>query len=151
MDYKTLKSIGEEYFKDRTPTGVTKSNMFNEYLGNTGMYEFFRENEKFTKLFQKIFSYRYHCFCTCHQRFHFEEKIPRKLRIDMILPEFECFYSFFFQNDRDAARVLTAVPFHIRRPNKQLVREFEQLMNWQGTIILKNSLYFYKNKSNFIF
>ena len=41
MDYKTLKSIGEEYFKDRTPTGVTKSNMFNEYLGNTGMYEFF--------------------------------------------------------------------------------------------------------------
>ena len=36
MDYKTLKSIGEEYFKDRTPTGVTKSNMFNEYLGNTG-------------------------------------------------------------------------------------------------------------------
>lgn len=151
MDYKTLKSIGEEYFKDRTPTGVTKSNMFNEYLGNTGMYEFFRENEKYTKLFQKIFSYRYHCFCTCHQRFHFEEKIPRKLKIDMILPEFERFYSFFFQNDRDAARVLTAVAFHIRRPNKQLVREFEQLMNWQGTIILKNSLYFYKNKSNFIF
>ena len=69
----------------------------------------------------------------------------------MILPEFERFYSFFFQNDRDAARVLTAVAFHIRRPNKQLVREFEQLMNWQGTIILKNSLYFYKNKSNFIF
>ena len=55
MDYKTLKSIGEEYFKDRTPTGVTKSNMFNEYLGNTGMYEFFRENEKYTKLFQKYF------------------------------------------------------------------------------------------------
>ena len=38
----------------------------------------------------------------------------------------------FFQNDRDAARVLTAVAFHIRRPNKQLVREFEQLLNWQG-------------------
>ena len=53
MDYKTLKSIGEEYFKDRTPTGVTKSNMFNEYLGNTGMYEFFRENEKYTKIVSK--------------------------------------------------------------------------------------------------
>ena len=53
MDYKTLKSIGEEYFKDRTPTGVTKSNMFNEYLGNTGMNEFFRENEKIYQLVSK--------------------------------------------------------------------------------------------------
>jgi len=88
MDYKTLKSIGEEYFKDRTPTGVTKSNMFNEYLGNTG---------------------------TTASALVIRDFILKKK----------------FDNDRDAARVLTAVAFHIRRPNKQLVREFEQLMNWQ--------------------
>ena len=38
-----------------------------------------------------------------------------------------------FDNDRDAARVLTSIPFHIRRPNKQLVEEFENnLLNWGG-------------------
>ena len=34
-----------------------------------------------------------------------------------------------FDNDRDAARILTSVPYHIRRPNIQLVKEFEQLLN----------------------
>ena len=34
-----------------------------------------------------------------------------------------------FDNDRDAARILTSVPYHIRRPNTQLVKEFEQLLN----------------------
>jgi len=33
-----------------------------------------------------------------------------------------------FDNCRDASRVLISVPFHIRRPNTQLVAEFEKLM-----------------------
>ena len=37
-----------------------------------------------------------------------------------------------FDNDRDAGRVLTSVPFHVKRPNKQLVREYEKLLNWSG-------------------
>jgi len=37
-----------------------------------------------------------------------------------------------FDNDRDAARTLSAIPFHIRRPNTQLVKEFEQLLSFQG-------------------
>ena len=32
-----------------------------------------------------------------------------------------------FDNCRDTARVLISVPFHIRRPNRQLVEEFAQL------------------------
>ena len=46
---------------------------------------------------------------------------------------------------------MTAVPFHIRRPNKQLVREFEQLMNWQGTNILKKLLYFPPKKNQILY
>ena len=38
-----------------------------------------------------------------------------------------------FDNDRDAARTLSAVPFHIRRPNTQLVQEFEKLLTFTGT------------------
>ncbi len=34
-----------------------------------------------------------------------------------------------FDNDRDAALALTKVPFHIRRPNKQLVQEYEKLLD----------------------
>jgi len=34
-----------------------------------------------------------------------------------------------FDNDRDAYRVLTGVPFHIRRPNTQLVKEYEKLLD----------------------
>lgn len=37
-----------------------------------------------------------------------------------------------FDNDRDAARTLSAVPFHIRRPNTQLVQEFEKLLDFRG-------------------
>jgi hypothetical protein len=37
-----------------------------------------------------------------------------------------------FDNDRDAARTLAAVPFHIRRPNTQLVQEFEKLLTFTG-------------------
>lgn len=33
-----------------------------------------------------------------------------------------------FDNQRDAARVLTAIPFHIRRSNKQLVQQFKELL-----------------------
>ena len=35
-----------------------------------------------------------------------------------------------FKNDRDAGRVLTSVAYHIRRPNTQLVKEYESLLNW---------------------
>lgn len=35
-----------------------------------------------------------------------------------------------FDNDRDAAMTLTSVPFHIRRPNKQIVAEYEELYRW---------------------
>ena len=38
-----------------------------------------------------------------------------------------------FDNDRDAARTLSAIPFHIRRPNTQLVQEFEKLLTFTGT------------------
>ena len=37
-----------------------------------------------------------------------------------------------FDNDRDAGRVLTSVAYHIRRPNTQLVKEYEALLNWGG-------------------
>jgi hypothetical protein len=37
-----------------------------------------------------------------------------------------------FDNDRDAARTLSAVPFHIRRPNTQLVQEYEKLLTFTG-------------------
>ena len=40
-----------------------------------------------------------------------------------------------FRNDRDGGRVLTSMPYSIRRPNKQLVQEYEQLLNWQGISI----------------
>nr|ALO75638.1 melanin-engaging protein [Tigriopus kingsejongensis] len=42
-----------------------------------------------------------------------------------------------FDNDRDAARALTAIPFHIRRPNRQLVKEFEALLNFDGDRFVK--------------
>jgi hypothetical protein len=38
-----------------------------------------------------------------------------------------------FDNDRDAARTLSAIPFHIRRPNTQLVQEFEKLLTFSGS------------------
>jgi hypothetical protein len=38
-----------------------------------------------------------------------------------------------FDNDRDASLALTKIPFHIRRPNKQLVEEFEKLLDFSGT------------------
>lgn len=37
-----------------------------------------------------------------------------------------------FDNDRDAARTLSSIPFHIRRPNTQLVKEFEKLLTFNG-------------------
>ena len=33
-----------------------------------------------------------------------------------------------FNNQRDAARTLTSIPFHIRRSNKQLVQQFKELL-----------------------
>ena len=34
-----------------------------------------------------------------------------------------------FDDARDAARALTGIPFHIRRPNRQLVEEFAKIVN----------------------
>lgn len=45
-----------------------------------------------------------------------------------------------FDNDRDAARALTGVAFHIRRPNTQLVKEFEQLLNFNGERFVKMAI-----------
>ncbi|TRY76606.1 hypothetical protein TCAL_03493 [Tigriopus californicus] len=42
-----------------------------------------------------------------------------------------------FDNDRDAARIMSAVPFHIRRPNQQLVQEYEKLLNFDGGRFVK--------------
>ena len=37
-----------------------------------------------------------------------------------------------FDNERDAARILSSVPFHVRRPNTQLVKEYEKLLSFDG-------------------
>ena len=92
MNYDTLKSLGEEYFGDASEEGVAKSNIFNEYLGNTGT-----------------------------------------VASAMVIKDF--LMQKKFRNDRDGGRVLTSMPYSIRRPNKQLVQEYEQLLNWQGISI----------------
>lgn len=45
-----------------------------------------------------------------------------------------------FDNYRDPARYLTAVPFHIRRPNQKLVEEFEKLLNYNGDRYVKMAI-----------
>ena len=97
MNYDTLKSLGEEYFGDASEEGVAKSNIFNEYLGNTGT-----------------------------------------VASAMVIKDF--LMQKKFRNDRDGGRVLTSMPYSIRRPNKQLVQEYEQLLNWQGILIYSNSM-----------
>merc|ERR1711899_223061 len=89
MDYSTLKNQAEEFFADKSEKGVWMSNMFNEYLGNTG---------------------------TTASAMVIRDLIMAKK----------------FNNDRDAGRILTSVPFSIRRPNKQLVKEYAQLLTWGG-------------------
>ena len=83
----TLKSMAMEFLGDKSEKGVWMSNMFNEYLGNTGT------------------------------------SASAMVVKDLIMTK-------KFANDRDAARILTSIPFSIRRPNKQLVEEFEALLNW---------------------
>ena len=106
MNYDTLKSLGEEYLGDASEEGVTKSNMFNEYMGNTG---------------------------TVASAMVIKDFIMQKK----------------FNNDRDGGRVLTSMPFSIRRPSKQLVEEYEKLLNWQGILnlfqFMENDLFFFKN------
>ncbi|CAB4069088.1 unnamed protein product [Lepeophtheirus salmonis] len=45
-----------------------------------------------------------------------------------------------FDNYRDAVRVLTAVPFHIRHPSKQLLEEYEKLYDHEGHQLLKDTI-----------
>ncbi|CAB4068817.1 unnamed protein product [Lepeophtheirus salmonis] len=45
-----------------------------------------------------------------------------------------------FENFRDAVRALTAIPFHIRHPSKQLLSEFEALYNYDGDQLLKDAV-----------
>ena len=84
-----MKNQAEEFFADKSEKGVWMSNMFNEYLGNTG---------------------------TTASAMVIRDLIMAKK----------------FNNDRDAGRILTSVPFSIRRPNKQLVKEYAQLLTWGG-------------------
>ena len=81
--------MADEFFADKSEKGVWMSNIFNEYLGNTGT------------------------------------TASAMVVKDLILAK-------KFANDRDAGRILTSVPFSIRRPNKQLVQEYEALLNWNG-------------------
>ncbi|XP_040574440.2 LOW QUALITY PROTEIN: uncharacterized protein [Lepeophtheirus salmonis] len=45
-----------------------------------------------------------------------------------------------FDNFRDAVRTLTAVPFHIRHPSKQLLKEFETLYSYEGHQFIKDTI-----------
>jgi len=45
-----------------------------------------------------------------------------------------------FDNPRDAARILTAIPFHIRRPNTQLVNEFAELLQMDSERMVKQTV-----------
>ena len=81
--------MADEFLADKSGKGIWMSNMFNEYLGNTG---------------------------TTASAMVVKDLIKGKK----------------FANDRDAGRILTSVPFSIRRPNKQLVKEYEELLNWNG-------------------
>ena len=36
MDYDSLKSLADEFFADKSDTGIFKANLFGEMLGNTG-------------------------------------------------------------------------------------------------------------------
>ncbi|QQP50306.1 Putative LOC100868636, partial [Caligus rogercresseyi] len=45
-----------------------------------------------------------------------------------------------FDNYRDVVRILTSVPFHIRHPNHQLIKELEVLYDYNGNQIVKDSV-----------
>nr|WQH82010.1 vitellogenin [Caligus rogercresseyi] len=45
-----------------------------------------------------------------------------------------------FENFRDAVRVLTSVPFHIRHPSKQLLKEYETLFDFDGHYLIKDTV-----------
>ena len=49
-----------------------------------------------------------------------------------------------FDNERDASRTLSSIPFHIRRPNEQLVEEFKELldMDFERTVDMAVPLFF---------
>ena len=81
--------MADEFLADKSEKGTWMSNMFNEYLGNTG---------------------------TTASAMVVKDLIKAKK----------------FVNDKDAGRILTSVPFSIRRPNKQLVKEYEELLDWNG-------------------
>ena len=36
MDYDSLKSLADEFFADKSETGIFKANLFGEMLGSTG-------------------------------------------------------------------------------------------------------------------
>lgn len=86
LDYASLKGIADEFFADKSDTGVMKANLYGELLASAG---------------------------TTASAMVIRDLIMEKK----------------FDNDRDAARALTGVAFHIRRPNKQLVAEFEKIMD----------------------
>lgn len=38
LDYDSLKSLADEFFADKSDTGIFKANVFGEMLGNAGNY-----------------------------------------------------------------------------------------------------------------
>ena len=87
LDYESLKNLKETYFKDKTPQGVTKYNIFIEMLSMAGTN-------------------------------------PAAVLVKEMVKAKE------FVSDFTAAKALTSVPFHIRKPNKELVKLYEELLDF---------------------
>ena len=97
MDYAGLRSVFNRLKADVSEAGVTKRNLYTEFLGSIG---------------------------TTAAAIFIRDAINEGL----------------FDNGRDAARALTAIPFHIRRPNIQLVKEIESLMDTNTDKVVEMAL-----------
>ena len=86
LDYDSIMSLADDFFSDKSESGVTKANIFGELLGSTGT-------------------------------------APSAVAIrDLIIQG-------RFDNDRDAARALTGIGYHLHRGSKQLLKEMEKLFD----------------------
>jgi len=84
MNYDTLMGLWRELKSDTSDAGVTKRNLFSEFIGSVGT----RASAMVVK---------------------------------------DAIEGGMFENDRDAARALSSVAFHIRRPNKALYNAFHDM------------------------
>jgi hypothetical protein len=87
LDYESLKSLKNNYFKDKTEQGISKSNIFIEMLSMAGTN-------------------------------------PAAVLIKEMIKDKE------FASDITAAKTITSVPFHIRKPNRELVKMYEELLDF---------------------